>query len=77
MALSREATRYDEDRLRTLLVQARRLYLDGKYQEAEDLSKIILDEWPKNEDARLIMSKSIRRNAKKIQKQKSFFLFGH
>jgi type II secretory pathway component GspD/PulD (secretin) len=51
-----------------LVVQARRLYLDGKYQEAEDLSKIILDEWPKSEDARLIMSKSIRRNAKKLQK---------
>ena len=66
MELSDQSRDYDLNRMKTLLIQARRLYLDGKYQESEDLCRIILDEWPKSADAKLILEKSIRHKDKKL-----------
>ena len=66
LKLSLESKQYDTARLRNLLTQARRLYLDQKYQESEDLCRIILEEWPKSADARIILDKSIRRKDRKL-----------
>jgi len=59
--LSTESKDYDGTRLKALLSQARRLYLEKKYDMCENLCRTILSEWPKNEDAQLILGKSIRK----------------
>ncbi len=59
--LSSESKDYDETRQKSLLSQARRLYLEKKYDLSENLCRTILSEWPKNADAKLILGKSIRK----------------
>lgn len=66
LELSEETKQYEAKRLKDLLTQARRLYLDEKYEKSEDLCQIILNEWPKSADARLILEKSIRRKDRRL-----------
>lgn len=66
--LSRESQVYEMERLDGLLYQARSLYLEGDYRSAEDLSKVILDEWPKNEDAKRLLMASTRKADEKMEK---------
>jgi len=66
LQLSEETGQYEARRLQDLLTQAGRLFLDEKYTESEDLCQIILNEWPKSAEARLILEKSIRRKDRKL-----------
>ena len=68
ITLSQQAKEYDVSRLDSLLDQARRMYLEGKYQESEGLCVLILGQWPKSDDARLILKKSIDRKNQQLNR---------
>jgi Flp pilus assembly secretin CpaC len=64
--LSEQSKQYEGSRLDNLLNQVRRLYIEEKYEESENLCMLILNEWPKNEDARLILKRSVARKNEKL-----------
>ena len=69
IALSQQTKEYDVSRLDSLLDQARRMYLEGKYQESEGLCILVLGQWPKSDDARLILKKSVERKNEKLNRE--------